>query len=55
MNRIKAKTKDGKTVILVADQRKPRGTEQFNRYYPAAVKHRAVRAGLTLVGKRQGR
>lgn len=51
MNRIKARTKDGKVVILRAQQKPPRGSEVWDS--PAVVKARALRAGLTLTGKRQ--
>lgn len=61
MNRIKARTKDGKAVVLNVQQ-KPEpvwlgkdglmhGGEWPNP--PAAVKARALRMGLMLTGKRQ--
>lgn len=52
MNIIKAKTRDGKTVLLRCDQRKPDSYSYFWNS-PALVKARAVAAGLTLTGKRQ--
>lgn len=54
MNRIKARTKDGKAVVLKAVQHKTGTTEPYKESYPAEVKARALRMGLTLTGKRQG-
>lgn len=51
MNRIKARTKDGKVVVLTAQQRPQRGNQVWDS--PAAVKARALRSGLILTGKRQ--
>ena len=62
MNRIKARTKDGKAVVLKVRQKptptwlgkdgQMHGGEWPNS--PAAIKVAARRMGLTLTGKRQG-
>lgn len=57
MNRIKARTKDGKAVVLLCNQSRERDPKSFDftRFpnSPAIVKARALRMGLTLTGKRQ--
>lgn len=58
MNRIKARTKDGKAVVLTCNQSRERDPKSldFNGFpnSPATVKARALRMGLTLTGTRQG-
>lgn len=57
MNRIKARTKDGKAVVLSCNQSRERDPKSldFNGFpnSPATVKARALRMGLSLTGKRQ--
>ena len=57
MNNIKARTKDGKTVLLSVEQNpSPEAyTQRMPWNSPKRVKERALRAGLTLTGKRQSR
>lgn len=54
MNKIKARTKDGKTVLLSCEQHpKPNDIHGTAWNSPAAVKAKALRMGLVLTGKRQ--
>jgi hypothetical protein len=61
MNKLKARTADGKTVLLSVRQRTTPTYVSKGQVYggdasklPAQVKARALRMGLVLTGKRQG-
>jgi hypothetical protein len=54
MNKLKARTKDGKTVLLSVSQNPPaHGRLPLRWNSPKAVKAKALDMGLTLIGKRQ--
>ena len=54
MNKIKARTKDGKTVLLSCEQNpKPNDIHRAAWKSPRVVKAKALRMGLVLTGTRQ--
>jgi len=54
VNKLKARTKDGKTVLLSVSQNPPaHGRLPLRWNSPKAVKAKALDMGLTLIGKRQ--